>query len=74
MHTLETVALMLNVKCYPLLISTLGFPCVALVYSGMIALMTLWAAVTVKKTDGLTLVEVERLYGKEKSSKDEDVP
>ena len=31
-HTLETVALMVNVKCYPLLTASLGFSSVAFIY------------------------------------------
>ena len=33
-------------------------------HSAMIATMTLWGALTIKNTDGLTLVEVERMYAK----------
>ena len=31
-HTLETVALMVNVKCYPLLTASIGFSSVAYIY------------------------------------------
>ena len=34
-HTLETVALMVNVKCYPLLTASLGFSSVAFIYREM---------------------------------------
>jgi hypothetical protein len=65
-HTLETVALMLNVKCYPILTATIGFPAVAYIYAAMICLMTLWGAATIRNTDGLTLVEVERMFEKKR--------
>ena len=32
----------------------------------MIAAMTVWAALTIRKTDGLTLVEVERVFEKKR--------
>ena len=32
----------------------------------MIAVMTVWAALTIRKTDGLTLVEVERVFEQKK--------
>ena len=32
----------------------------------MIAVMTVWGALTIKNTDGLTLVEVERMYASKK--------
>ena len=35
-------------------------------YSSMMAAMTCWAAFSIRKTDGLTLVEVERLFEKKK--------
>ena len=35
-HTLETVALMVNVKCYPLLTASLGFSSVAFIYREML--------------------------------------
>ena len=38
-------------------------------YSAMIALMTIWGAITIKNTDGLTLVEVERMYSKSISTR-----
>ena len=37
--------------------------------SSMIAAMTIWAALTIRNTDGLTLVEVERVFEKRRWSK-----
>ena len=126
------MALVVNVKCYPLLTESIGFPAVVYIYrergytlhtldlvtivdvdeqyksvlvslstvlsklaskyatsssnldrnddlllgssqrsvnsvpSTMIAVMTVWGALTIKNTDGLTLVEVERMYASKK--------
>ena len=49
-------------KTFPTLIECLTFHGAFYVYAAVAFILTVWAAVTIKLTDGLSLVETERLY------------
>ena len=50
-------------KSFPTLVECLNFHGTFYVYAAIAFILTLWAVVTIKLTDGLSLVETERLYG-----------
>ena len=55
-------AAMISAKVFPYQVDSLGFHGTMWVHAAISAVMTLWAMLTLKDTDGLTLVEVERMY------------
>ena len=54
--------MVLSLKAFPTLIACLTFHGTFYVYAIIALIFTIWAIVTVKPTDGLSLVETERLY------------
>ena len=56
------LAMVLSVKMYPILVSALAFHGAVYAYTAVAVVMTLWAAVMVRSTDGLSLVDVENLF------------
>ena len=57
-------AAMISAKIFPYQVESLGFHGTMWAHAAVSALMTLWALVALRNTDGLTLVEVERMYDK----------
>ena len=55
-------AAIISVKIFPYQVENLGFHGTMWAHAVISALMTLWAWASLQNTDGLTLVEVERLY------------
>ena len=55
-------AAMISAKVFPYQVDSLGFHGTMWVHAAISAVMTLWAMLTLKDTDGLTLVQVERMY------------
>ena len=55
-------AMVLSVKMYPILVSAFAFHGAVYAYTAVAMAMTLWAAVMVRSTDGLSLVDVENLF------------
>ena len=49
-------------KTFPTLVECLTFHGAFYFYAAMAFILTVWAVVTIKLTDGLSLVETERLY------------
>ena len=49
-------------KTFPTLVGCITFHGTFYVYAIIALLLTVWAMLTVKQTDGLSLVETERLY------------
>ena len=60
---LSYIASSFTIKAFPALVDCLTFHGAFYVYSVMALILTTWAMVGVKQTDGLSLVETERLYG-----------
>ena len=56
------LAMVLSVKMYPILVSALAFHGAVYAYTAVAVAMTLWAAIMVRSTDGLSLVDVENLF------------
>ena len=56
------LAMVLSVKMYPILVSAFAFHGAVYAYTAVAAAMTLWAAVMVRSTDGLSLVDVENMF------------
>ena len=57
-------AAMISAKIFPYQVESLGFHGTMWAHAAVSALMTLWALVALRNTDGLSLVEVERIYDK----------
>ena len=55
-------AMVLSVKMYPILVSAFAFHGAVYAYTAVALAMTLWAAVMVRSTDGLSLVDVENMF------------
>ena len=55
-------AAMISAKIFPYQVESLGFHGTMWAHAAISAVMTLWALVSLQNTDGLTLVEVERMY------------
>ena len=51
-----------NMMAYPMISSTNAFRDLMFGYGVIAAFMSVWAIITVKETDNLTLVEIERSY------------
>ena len=49
-------------KMFPTLITCLTFHGTFYLYAGVTLVLTIWASLTIKPTDGLSLVETEQLY------------
>ena len=56
------LAMVLSVKMYPILVSALAFHGAVYAYTAVAVAMTLWAAIMVRSTDGLSLVDVENMF------------
>ena len=59
---LSGMAFALTQKMFPTLVEYLTFHGAFYVYALMAFILTAWAVVTIKLTDGLSLVETQRLY------------
>ena len=59
---LAGMAFALTQKIFPTLVACLTFHGTFYVYAGITFILTMWAMVTIKPTDGLSLVETEQLY------------
>ena len=62
MNALVGMAFALTQKMFPTLIKYLTFHGTFYVYGGVTCILTIWASLTIKPTDGLSLVETEQLY------------
>ena len=60
---LSYVASTFTIKAFPALVECLTFHGAFYVYSIFALMLTIWAMMGVKQTDGLSLLETERLYG-----------
>ena len=72
-NTLENVVYMINAKLFPTMVYSWGFQVVMYLYTASSWLLTVWAWIALKNTEGKTLVEVEEMFssvprGKESSS------
>ena len=56
------LAMVLSIKMYPILVSTFAFHGAVYTYTAVAVVMTLWAAIMVRSTDGLSVVDVENMY------------
>ena len=56
------MAFALTHKIFPMLVAYLTFHGTFYVYAGIALILTIWATMTIKPTDGLSLVETEQLY------------
>ena len=56
------LAMVLSVKMYPILVSAFAFHGAVYAYTMVAVVMTLWAAIMVRSTDGLSLVDVENMF------------
>ena len=61
-EALSCLASVFTQKIFPTLISYLSFHGTFYAYAMVAFILTGWAVVTIKHTDGLSLVETERLY------------
>ena len=59
---ISCIAFALTQKSFPTLVEHLNFHGTFYVYAAIAFILTVWAVVTIKLTDGLSLVETERLY------------
>ena len=59
---LSCVASTFTIKAFPSLVECLTFHGAFYFYSIMALILTIWAMLGVKQTDGMCLVETERLY------------
>ena len=59
---ISCIAFALTQKSFPTLVECLNFHGTFYVYAAIAFILTVWAVVTIKLTDGLSLVETERLY------------
>ena len=59
---LSCAASTLTIKAFPTLVECLTFHGAFYFYSFIALIFTIWAMLGVKQTDGLSLVETERLY------------
>jgi MFS family permease len=62
-NALESIAFMVNIKLFPSFMANLGLPAIMYIYAGISLIMVAWGAVTIRKTDGLSLVETENIFG-----------
>ena len=61
---------LISVKIFPDLLNAFGFSGTFLFYTCICAMMTAWAGVFMTNVDGLSLVEVEKMFeGKKKDKK-----
>ena len=63
---LQYLAQMLNVRFFPIALSSFGFHPVAYFYATVVAAFTIWGWLTIKDTDKLSLSEIQGIYRKEK--------
>ena len=56
------MAFVLTQKIFPMLVACLTFHGTFYLYAGITFILTIWATITIKPTDGLSLVETEQLY------------
>ena len=61
-NALVGMAFALTQKTFPTLITCLTFHGTFYLYAGVTCILTIWATLTIKPTDGLSLVETEQLY------------
>ena len=58
------IPLIINMLVFPMATSSGLFHIICYVYASFTLIMGVWAMITIKETDGMSLVEVEELYGK----------
>ena len=58
------IPLIINMLVFPMATSSGLFHIACYVYSSFTLFMAVWAIITIKETDGMSLVEVEELYDK----------
>ena len=63
-----TVAAYGNMMAYPMVSSVNAFGELMFVYGAIAAFMTVWAIITVKDTDNMSLVEIENSFKRVKNS------
>ena len=61
---LQYIALMVNVKLFPLALSSFGFYPVAYFYAAIAAMFTIWGMLTIKNTENLRLSKIQGMYSK----------
>ena len=61
-NSLASMAFAFTNKTFPTLVAQLNFHGAFYVYGSIALILTIWGIVTMKITDGLSLVETERLY------------
>ena len=61
---IQRIALVINMVIFPMATSSGLFHIICYVYASFTLVMGVWAMITIKETDGMSLVEVEELYGK----------
>jgi MFS family permease len=61
-NAVESIAFVVNIKLFPSFMARLGLPAIMYIYAGISLIMVVWGVVTIRKTDGLSLVETENIY------------
>ena len=61
-YSVSGMAFAFTNKMFPTLVAQLNFHGAFYVYGSIAFILTIWGIVTMKITDGLSLVETERLY------------
>ena len=63
-YATSNVALMGNLKLYPIAVETFGFHYVVYFYAAITLAFTIWGLLTIKDTDQLSLTEIQEMHKK----------